>query len=135
MAKAADGLPSVHVAVVDSREVTTDTVEGLEFKSLPKTKWDAEQHRSGQQDTLIRAMIQVFAGLNGSVMLFVVAAWIGGMLGDKPPIITEHVVIALIGATVIQAGAAFILITRYLFPATTTASVSHNQPLPPPRSP
>lgn len=106
----------VPVRVGDSSNPAQDADEGLEEGDLTKAKWDAVKHRSGQQDLLIQAMIKVFGWLNGSVMVFVILAWFAGLFFDKPPIITEHVVMSLIGATVIQAGAAFILITRYLFP-------------------
>lgn len=84
---------------------------------LEQKEWCATIHRIRQQDRMIAAMIKIFAGLNGSVVLFVLAAWGCGLLRKREPIITEHLVMALIGSTVVQAGLAFITITKFLFPS------------------
>ena len=92
-------------ATIDS--ATTNAKDWFELKS-----------RVAQQDRMISAMIKIFAWLNGSVIIFVFAAWIAQLRdGGKHEIITAHVVMSLIGATVIQAGLAFMAITKSLFPA------------------
>lgn len=92
-------------ATIDS--ATTNAKDWFELKS-----------RVAQQDRMISAMIKIFAWLNGSVIVFVFAAWIAQLHdGGKNEIITAHVVMSLIGATVIQAGLAFMAITKFLFPA------------------
>ena len=86
---------------------------------------DWQRRRFDQQDKMIDAMIKIFKWLNGGVMAFVFAAWAAGYWG-KEEIITEHVVMALIGATVIQAGIAFITITKFLFPSGGDKSSKEN---------
>jgi hypothetical protein len=83
----------------------------VESTSLTERQWAAFKD---QQDQLIKAMIWLFAGLNGAMVLLVFAAWIGDFW-RSPPLITENVVMALIGATVVQAGVSFITITRFFF--------------------
>lgn len=89
------------------------SIEGL---GLDLKEWYAVIHRVNQQNTMIRAMIRIFGWLNGAVIGFILCAWLGGLIIDRAQIITEHVVMSLIGATIIQAGLAFITITRFLFP-------------------
>lgn len=70
-----------------------------------------------QRNTLIKAMVQLFVGLNGGVYLLTLAAWGFGFAYERDQIVTEKVLMALIGATVVQAGIAFVAITRFLFPS------------------
>ncbi|MGN6702449.1 MAG: hypothetical protein ACTHKB_05745, partial [Burkholderiaceae bacterium] len=86
----------------------------VEESRFTQKQW--QERRFAQQDKMIDAMINIFAALNGAVMFFVFIAWAASYSG-KTEIITEKVVISLIGATVIQAGIAFITITRFLFPS------------------
>jgi hypothetical protein len=86
------------------------------FEEATITQGEWQRRRFAQQDKMIDAMIKIFKWLNGGVMGFVFVAWAAGYLG-KEEIITEHVVMSLIGATVIQAGIAFITITKFLFPS------------------
>ena len=74
-----------------------------------------------QRNTLIKAMVKVFSWLNGGVFVLTVAAWGLGFYYQHDQIVTEKVLMALIGATVVQAGIAFIAITRFLFPSTGRA--------------
>ena len=94
---------------IDSRTATpndrSDAIEELKVTSL-----------IGQRDTLLRAMVKVFTGLNGGVYLLTAAAWGWTAYSGKYPIVTENVLMSLIGATVVQAGIAFLAITRFLFP-------------------
>lgn len=87
-------------------------------------EWFTIIHRVNQQDTMMKAIIRIFAWLNGAVILFILAAWGLGFLSERPPIITERVVMALISSTLIQAGLAFITITKFLFPASAEGSTS-----------
>lgn len=70
-----------------------------------------------QRNTLIKAMVQLFIGLNGGVYVLTLAAWAFGFWFQHDQIVTEKVLMALIGATVVQAGIAFVAITRFLFPS------------------
>lgn len=83
--------------------------------TLAEREWKALERRLAQQDKMIEAMIKIFTWLNGAVVLFVLLAW-GAEFWGRKQIITEHVVMSLIGATIIQAGIAFITITKFLFP-------------------
>lgn len=69
-------------------------------------------------------MVQLFIGLNGGVYLLTLAAWGYGFAYQHDQIVTEKVLMTLIGATVVQAGIAFIAITRFLFPSTADANGS-----------
>ena len=71
----------------------------------------------GQRDVLIKAMVKVFSYLNGGVFLQAAVAWGCGFYYQHDQIVTEKVLMALIGATVVQAGIAFVAITRFLFPS------------------
>lgn len=71
---------------------------------------------SGQRDVLIKAMVGVFKWLNGGVYLLTVVAWAVGIWFPDYRIVTANTLMTLIGATVVQAGIAFIAITRFLFP-------------------
>lgn len=72
---------------------------------------------------MIKAIIQIFGALNGVVIVFILLAWGVSVYFDKPSIITERVVMSLIGATTIQAGLAFITITKFLFPTEKPSNV------------
>ena len=71
---------------------------------------------SDQRDVMIKAMVSVFTWLNGGFFAFTVAAWIGGLFLPTAKIVDTNTIMALIGATVVQAGIAFVAITRFLFP-------------------
>ena len=71
---------------------------------------------SGQRDVLIKAMVGVFTWLNGGVYLLTTAAWLVGIWFPDYRIVDANTLMTLIGATVVQAGIAFIAITRFLFP-------------------
>ena len=71
---------------------------------------------SGQRDVLIKAMVGVFTWLNGGVYLLTTAAWLVGIWFPDYRIVNANTLMTLIGATVVQAGIAFIAITRFLFP-------------------
>ena len=84
----------------------------IQLKKLTEAQWS---RLSDQRDKMIDAMIKVFTWLNGGVYFLVVAAWIGGLCTDYQ-IVDGQTIMALIGATVVQAGIAFVAITRFLFP-------------------
>ena len=71
----------------------------------------------GQRDTLIKALVQVFTWLNGGVYLLTFVAWAYTAYAGKYEIVTEKVLMSLIAATVVQAGIAFVAMTRFLFPS------------------
>jgi hypothetical protein len=85
-------------------------------------EWYESVNRVAQQNRMISAMIKIFGWLNGAVVGFVLLAWLGGFSG-KQEIISAQVVMSLIGATIIQAGIAFITITKFLFPGKPGTSV------------
>jgi len=97
---------------IDSK-VQTPKDRSAEFEL---EKWN---RLSGQRDVLIRAMVKVFSWLNGGVFALTALAWGFGFYYQHDQIVTEKVLMALIGATVVQAGIAFIAITRFLFPSTS----------------
>jgi len=70
-----------------------------------------------QRNRLLRAMIWVFSGLNAGVYVLTLLAWGYGFYYQHDQIVTEKVLMSLIGATVVQAGIAFVAITRFLFPS------------------
>jgi hypothetical protein len=78
-------------------------------------KWE---RLSTQRDTLINAVIRVFTWLNGGVYLLVLLAWIAGHFSNYR-IVDGNTLMALVGATVVQAGLAFAAIVKFLFPATS----------------
>ena len=82
--------------------------------SLSAAQWD---RLSGQRDVMIKAMVTVFTWLNGGVFAFTLAAWAVGIWQVDYRIVTDKTLLALIGATVVQAGIAFLAITRFLFPS------------------
>jgi len=123
--------PALTIQQIEDSVLDKDqSIDGL---GMGMKEWYATVHRVQQQNTMIKAMIRIFAWLNGSVIAFVLLAWTVGFWSNREPIITEHVVMSLIGATIIQAGLAFITITKFLFPSTgdhqavERASVSHDK--------
>lgn len=76
-----------------------------------------QKHIDDLQDKLVSPFIRLFIFLNGSVYVLILLAWIGDVV-TKPanPIITESVIMTLIGASIVQSGAAILSITRFLFP-------------------
>ena len=82
--------------------------------TLSHRQWE---RLSGQRDVMIKAMVKVFTWLNGGVFAFTFATWVVGIWHPDYRIVTDNTLMALIGATVVQAGIAFLAITRFLFPA------------------
>ena len=83
-------------------------------QDLSRVAWE---RISDQRDVMINAMRDLFLWLNGGVYALVVAAWIVGIWNADYRIVDAKTLMTLIGATVVQAGIAFIAITRFLFPA------------------
>ena len=81
-----------------------------------------------QRNTLIKAMVKVFSWLNGGVFVLTAVAWGFGFYFQHDQIVTEKVLMALIGATVVQAGIAFVAITRFLFPSSDRADDGASTP-------
>lgn len=80
----------------------------------------AEAERLAEQRrTLIKAVILIFAGLNGSVIVLIAAMLLAGYFDKTYRVIDTSVFIALIAATAAQAGAAFYVITKSLFPGSS----------------
>jgi hypothetical protein len=92
----------------------------VEERTIEDKQWVATKRRFDQQDTMIRAMIQIFTWLNGAVVLIVIVFWVGDFWRHDP-IITENVIMSIIGATIVQAGLAFMSITKFLFPGDSSA--------------
>jgi hypothetical protein len=72
--------------------------------TLSQVQWE---RLSQQRDVMIRAMVAVFTWLNGGVF---------GIWDKSYRIVDNSTLLELIGATVVQAGIAFLAITRFLFP-------------------
>ena len=89
----------------------------LEEESFPEKRW---RKLSDQRDTLIQAVIKVFTWLNGGVYLLVLMAWGVGHFSEYQ-IVDSQTLLALIGATVVQAGLAFAAIVKFLFPPGSAA--------------
>lgn len=102
-----------------NKSVNLDTVnEGLDPTAEEMTVTDSQWERlSGQRDVMIKAMLGVFKWLNGGVFGFTVLAFVIGIWHPDYRIVNGHTLMTLIGSTVVQAGIAFIAITRFLFPA------------------
>jgi hypothetical protein len=66
---------------------------------------------------MIKAMVRVFTWLNGGVFAFTTVAWAVGIVDHTYRIVDNSTLLELIGATVVQAGIAFLAITRFLFPS------------------
>jgi hypothetical protein len=117
-----------HVADVSVRTAQAQKVGGqLQIDSSasptdPSTSDTTLSHKqwerlSGQRDVMIKAMVKVFTWLNGGVFAFTFATWLIGIWLPDYRIVTDNTLMALIGATVVQAGIAFLAITRFLFPS------------------
>ena len=73
---------------------------------------------------MVLVVALLFVGLNTAVMLFVRDAFAHDLvaMAAKPPmlaadrLVTTHVLMSLIAATVVQTGIGFIAIVSYLFP-------------------
>lgn len=106
-----------------------------DIESLPdKTHWLADHKLAAaisiNANTISRLLMVlviagIFVGLNWAVMAFVREAFLNDMaqIAANPPLIkpedrlvTTQVLMALIGATVVQVGVAVIAIVSYLFP-------------------
>lgn len=106
------------VAPQEPIKVGADIQDGSSSdKEFDRRQWAAMTHQHQQQTILIRAMLKMFAGLNVAVVIMVIVFWCGGIWLGAPHIITEKVVMSLIGATVVQLGVAFALITKHFFPS------------------
>ncbi len=82
-------------------------------KTVTEQSWD---RLNDQRDRMIGAMTTLFGWLNGGVYLLVFLAWLIGIWQADYRIVDGRTLMTLIGATVVQAGLAFITITRFLFP-------------------
>ena len=108
---------------VPAQQSTIETIPGLsadnslEEESFPEKRW---RKLSDQRDTLIRAVVKVFTWLNGGVYFLVLIAWGVGHFSDYK-IVDGQTLMALIGATVVQAGLAFAAIVKFLFPPGSSA--------------
>jgi hypothetical protein len=99
------------------------TVEG---RTVADKQWEATKRRIDQQDIMISALIRVFSLLNGAVIFIVVLFWIGDFWRHDS-VITEKVIMAIIGATIVQAGLAFMSITKFLFPSEARSKVKDTE--------
>ena len=90
----------------------------LEEESFPEKRW---RKLSDQRDTLIQAVVKVFTWLNGGVYFLVLLSWGVGHFSDYK-IVDGNTLMALIGATVVQAGLAFAAIVKFLFPPGSAAA-------------
>ncbi|MFG6431376.1 hypothetical protein [Roseateles sp. LYH14W] len=111
------GQPTVMMEVgqpvqLDVSSRTPDDVTSLDA-SLSQAQWE---RLSGQRDVMIKAMVSIFTWLNGGVFALVLLAWVVGIWVPDYRIVDSKTLMTLIGATVVQAGIAFVAITRFLFP-------------------
>ena len=105
--------------------------KSLELATVPKAEWE---RLNDQRDRMIDAMTTIFKWLNGAIVGFVFIAWLAGLFVPDYRVITERSVMALIAATVVQAGMAFLTITKFFFQARTAElQVSAVAPQRPPR--
>lgn len=112
------------IEAVAAAQVLSGADQGLRVEVLGQDKsFDTEQFSrdkwerlSRQRDTLIKAVIQVFILLNGGVFALVLLAWLVGHFSSYR-IVDGNTLLALIGATVAQAGLAFAAIVKFLFPS------------------
>ena len=102
---------------LNSRVTAPDDVS-IDDDSLSTLQWN---RLSDQRDVMIKAMVGVFTWLNGGVFAFTIVAWVGGLVWTDYRIVDARTLMALIGATVVQAGIAFVAITRFLFPGERSA--------------
>lgn len=98
---------------IDSIE-TTPKDPSTSGATVSSAQWE---RLSNQRDVMIKAMVAVFTWLNGGVFAFTLAAWAVGIWHTDYRIVDDKTLMALIGATVVQAGIAFLAITRFLFPS------------------
>ena len=104
------------ISLQDEERDSTGVIEQATADGMRADIW----FRGGM--VLVVAML--FVGLNASVMLFIRSAFEQDLIAmvAKPPLapgdrlVTTGVLMALIGATVIQTGIGFIAIVSYLFP-------------------
>lgn len=106
------GSGSGSLTTIDSSEGTPSD-PSIDDNTVSAAQWE---RLSGQRDVLIKAMVGVFKWLNGGVYVLTVVAWTTGIWFPDYRIVNANTLITLIGATVVQAGIAFIAITRFLFP-------------------
>lgn len=100
--------PSVRL---DSSDTPPD--KSGDDRTVTEQSWD---RLNDQRDKMIGAMTSLFGWLNGGVYLLVLLAWLTGIWIPDYRIVDGRTLMTLIGATVVQAGLAFITITRFLFP-------------------
>lgn len=100
--------PSVRL---DSSATPPD--QSADDRTVTEQSWD---RLNDQRDKMIGAMTSLFGWLNGGVYLLVFLAWSTGIWLPDYRIVDGKTLMTLIGATVVQAGLAFITITRFLFP-------------------
>jgi hypothetical protein len=93
---------------------TTPVDSSTADATLSQVQWE---RLSQQRDVMIKAMVAVFTWLNGGVFAFTVIAWGVGIWDKSYRIVDNNTLLELIGATVVQAGIAFLAITRFLFPS------------------
>lgn len=97
---------------IDSATLPVDP--SIRERDFTRLAWE---RTSEQRDVMIAAMVGLFKWLNGGVYALVVSAWVAGIWLPDYRIVDGKTLITLIGATVVQAGIAFVAITRFLFPS------------------
>lgn len=107
-----DNVVTIDQSVANDTSVEDDTVDERKFRRLLGTK------KLEQQDRLISSMTSLFSKSNGVVLTLVFIFWVGDFW-RSPQIITDKVIMSLIGATVVQLGVAFLVVTRHFFPSST----------------
>jgi hypothetical protein len=118
--------------VIDLREGSQPPSGNGSSATNSVTELDREKflHLARQQNELISAIKKVFAYLNSAIILIVIVGiWMDqvNLWGNVIPfksadrLITTTVISSLIAATVAQAGIAFVLIVKYLFPQSPSA--------------
>ncbi|NKC11156.1 MAG: hypothetical protein GKR94_02795 [Gammaproteobacteria bacterium] len=101
-----------------------ETLSNLEAENLSRLRGE-RRLRTG----MAIAMIVLFVCLNAAViyLVFEAAHFDREMIQSKRPeynpVITENVYMSLIGGVVVQAGAVFVAIARYLFPIPTSSKL------------
>jgi hypothetical protein len=98
---------------IDSGMLPVD--QSVKERDLTRRAWE---RTNDQRDVMIAAMVGLFKWLNGGVYVLIVAAWGAGIWLPDYRIVDAKTLMTLIGATVVQAGIAFVAITRFLFPGT-----------------
>ena len=102
---------------LDSNATPPD--KSADDRTVTERSWD---RLNDQRDRMIGAMTRLFAWLNGGVYALVFLAWLIGIWQPDYRIVDGRTLMTLIGATVVQAGLAFITITRFLFPGSASGS-------------